>query len=113
MLRMDGAPGHAAVLLLAAAAELVGEEELFAELVGAEVLAEVLEALLEGEEGGGRGVGAGAEAGGLARGTAADGGDFVTALGVGTEGVFEQSGERGREHLGEMAGPGAESGVTL
>src|SRR3984957_20889624 len=119
---MDAGKGAATPGL--AAAELVGEEELFAELVGAKVLAEVLETLLQGEEGGGDGlgvgegdvaphaVGAGAEAGGLAEGAATDGGDLVATFRVGAEGVFEQRGEGGREHLREMADPGAELVVT-
>ena len=108
------------VRVLAAGAEAVGQGELIAELGGAEVFADVLETLFQSEEGLGDGlgvgegdvaphaVGAGAEAGGLAEGAAADGGDLLAANGVVAEGVFEERGEGGGEHLGEMADPGAE-----
>ena len=105
---------------VAGLAEFVGDAELFAELGGAEVFAEVGEALLEGVEGVGdgvgvgegdvapHGVGAGAESSGFAEGSASDGGDLATGFGVASEGVFEEGGEGGGEHLGEVGDPGAD-----
>ena len=105
--------------------KLVGEGELVAELGGAEIFADVLEALLQGQEGLGdllgvregdvapHAVGAGSEAGGLAESAAADGGDLLAADGIVAEGVLEQRGEGGGEHLREMADPGAELVVAL